>query len=83
MGSLSHIDVQIVVRQNGAARRGDSNDPALEIHLINDLSNQPVEDTVATARTVMESSLFKAFGPGKDSLHSLIDSIAFDSTGWR
>jgi hypothetical protein len=58
MGRLTHIDVKIVVSQNSAPGGWNTDDSILEIHLIDDLSNQTVQDTVATPGTIVKGNLF-------------------------
>ena len=62
MGRLTHIDVKIVVGQNSAPGRWNTDDFFLEVHLIDDLCNQSVQDAVAASRAIVKGNFFRLLG---------------------
>src|SRR5512136_2912765 len=67
--SFSHVDVKIKVCQYRAPRRGDSDDSFLQIHLIDDLSDDSMQNAVSTSRTIVEGRLLQRFWSRKYLLH--------------
>jgi hypothetical protein len=69
---LDHVDIEIVVGQNGASGRRDADRDAPDVQLIDHLGDQPVGDAVAASRTVVKDVLFHAFGSAKNLLHFFV-----------
>jgi hypothetical protein len=69
MGGFSHIDIKIVIGQYGTPCRRNTDDSFLKLHLIDHLSDESVEDAVATPRAIMKGGLFQRFGSGKYFFH--------------
>ena len=49
-----HIAVEVIIRKDGAADRRDADDLAVQVHLVDDLGHQAVNDAVVAAGAVME-----------------------------
>jgi hypothetical protein len=82
MGSFSHIDIKIVVGQNGTAGRRNPDDPFLKIHLIDDLSNDPMQEAVPATWTVMKRCFLDRFRSGIYLFHlSLLQFFLIIVTG--
>ena len=62
VGSLDHITVEIIVRENGAAYGSDTYGAALDAKLVNDLGDKTVNDAVSAAGAVMHSNVGKSLG---------------------
>jgi len=63
MGRLHHIDIEVVVEEDGATDGGYANGFTLNAEKIDGLGNQAVGDPMVTARAEMEGDVFQAFGP--------------------
>ena len=51
---LVHIAVEVVIGKHGAAHGSHTDDLAVQMHLVDDLGHQTVNDTVVAAGAVME-----------------------------
>jgi hypothetical protein len=69
MGCFSHIDVKIKVCQYRTPCGRDTDDFLLKIHLIDDLADDSMQETMPTPRAVVKRSSLKRFGPGKNLFH--------------
>ena len=54
VSGLVHIAVKIIVGKHGAANGGNTDNLALQVHLVQDLGHQTVDDTMMTTGAVME-----------------------------
>jgi hypothetical protein len=69
MRRFHHINIEIVISKDRAARRWDTDGFILKIHLINDLADEPVGDRVPASRAIVEYTSLQRFRPGKYFLH--------------
>jgi hypothetical protein len=58
MRGLAHVDVKIIVGKNGTPCRRNPNNYFLEVHLVDDLGNDPVQQTMAATRTIVKRGCF-------------------------
>ena len=54
MSGLVHVAVEVVIGKHGTADGGYTDDLAIQVHLIDDLGHQTVNNTVVAAGAVME-----------------------------
>src|SRR5512136_1974385 len=66
---FSHVDVEIKVCQYRASRRGDPDDSLLQIHLIDDLSDESMQNAVPAPRAIVKRYLLQRFWSRKYLLH--------------
>ena len=63
MGGLSHVHIKIEIGQDSTSGRRNTDRDFLEVHLIDYLTDEPVEYTMTTSRAIMERCLFNRFRP--------------------
>ena len=66
---LIHIAVEVVIGKHGATHRGDADNFAVQIHFVDDLGHQTVDDTVVAAGAVMELLVSQILGLFKQNSH--------------
>ena len=49
-----HVAVEVIIGKHGAAHGGHADDLAVQVHLVDDLGHQAVNDAVVAAGAVME-----------------------------
>jgi len=59
---FDHVHVKVIVGQHGASGRRNADRDAPNAHLVNHFSDQPVDDAVPAAGTVMKNIFFQALG---------------------
>jgi len=58
MERFDHIHVKVIVSQYGASSRGNANRNASNTHLVNDFGDEPVDNTVTAAWTIVKNIFF-------------------------
>jgi hypothetical protein len=66
---LDHVDVEVVVEEHPAAGRSHADGLLGQVHLLDDLHQQAVDDAVATSRAVVEMGFLQQAGALVDGLH--------------
>jgi hypothetical protein len=61
MGCLSHVNVKIEVSQYSTPCRGNTNNCFLKVHLIDDLSDDSMQEAVAAPRAIVERGFLDGF----------------------
>ena len=62
VGGLVHIAVEVVIGEHGAAHGGHADHLAVQVHLVDDLGHQTVDDTVVAAGAIMELLVSEQLG---------------------
>jgi hypothetical protein len=69
VGSLPHINVKIKVGQYRTPCWRDTNYFLLEVHLINDLPDDSMQQAMPTSRAIVKRGFLERFWSGKYLLH--------------
>ncbi|OQC53514.1 MAG: hypothetical protein BWX55_01041 [Deltaproteobacteria bacterium ADurb.Bin022] len=71
MQRFDHIDIEVIVRQNRATGRRNTDGDAPDIQLINDFGNNPVCNTVTASRTVVKNIFLQTSRSFKNSFNHI------------
>src|SRR4030042_3568606 len=65
MRRFHHINIEIVISKDRAARRWNTDSFILKSHLINDFTDKPMSNRVPTSRAIVEYISLQRFRPSK------------------
>jgi hypothetical protein len=72
---LYHIHIEIVIGKNGTSRGRHTDRDSPDIHLVDYLCNEPMDNTVAATGTVMKGGFLEALRMLKDFFHEFRRSL--------
>ena len=69
VGRLQHVNVKIIISNDGASRRRNADGPSPDIQFFDDLGDEPVRNAVTAAGTVMEGIILQELRFAENFFH--------------